>query len=99
MDHVVPIARGGDHGDENLVTTSFLRNQAKSSWTLEELGWTLHPPGNISEWDGLLSSTSRLVALRPELLGDKYLHGWHVAASGGDPPNKARQTDWPPAGR
>lgn len=88
MDHKVPIARGGSNDDDNLVTTSFLRNQAKSSWTLEELGWSLHPPGNIEEWDGLLSSTCILVAARPELLENKYLRGWHNAACAGGVPNK-----------
>jgi 5-methylcytosine-specific restriction endonuclease McrA len=80
MDHILPVARGGSDTEENLVTTSFLRNQAKSSWTLEELGWVIHPAGDIEKWDGLLGATCSLVASRPELLANKYLRTWHDAA-------------------
>ena len=31
-----------------------LRNGAKGNWLLEELGWSLHPPGDMESWDGLL---------------------------------------------
>jgi 5-methylcytosine-specific restriction endonuclease McrA len=100
LDHVVPIGRGGSDSEENLVTTSFLRNQAKGSWTLEELGWTLHPPGALDKWDGLMNATCSLVAARPSLLeGDTYLQRWHAAASGVGMPNTAMQTDRPPTGR
>ena len=100
LDHIVPIARGGVDSEGNLVTTSFLRNQAKSSWALDDLGWTLHPPGNIDEWDGLMSATSSLIEARPSLLeGDNYLRGWHFAASSIGLPNKAMQAVRPPAGR
>src|SRR5574337_296472 len=79
LDHVVPIGRGGAHSDDNLVTTSFLRNQAKSSWTLEELEWTLHSPGSIDEWDGLMGATWSLIEGRPSLLGgDTYLRRWDL---------------------
>ncbi len=54
IDHVVPVTRGGADDESNWVTTSMARNSAKMNWTLEELGWTLHPPGNFGEWDGLL---------------------------------------------
>lgn len=80
LDHIVPIARGGADADENLVTTSMLRNQAKSSWTLDELGWQLRPGGNNADWDGLLERTTDILADRPELLNDRYLRGWHNAA-------------------
>jgi HNH endonuclease len=46
IDHVVPVTRGGADDESNWVTTSMARNSAKMNWTLEELGWTLHPPGN-----------------------------------------------------
>jgi hypothetical protein len=55
LDHVVPIARGGWDDEANLVSTSTLHNSAKANWTLEELGWSLHPPGALSQWDGLLA--------------------------------------------
>jgi len=53
LDHVEPIAQGGLDEQENMVTTSMLRNSAKQLWTLEELGWTLLPAGDMKAWDGL----------------------------------------------
>ena len=54
IDHLVPVSRGGADDKSNYVTTSVLRNSAKAHWTLEELGWTLHPPGLMGSWDGLM---------------------------------------------
>lgn len=61
VDHVVPIHRGGADVESNLVTTSMRRNQAKSNWTLDQVGWTLHPVGSLDEWDGLSRVFLRLV--------------------------------------
>ena len=54
VDHVVPVTRGGADDESNWVTTSMARNSAKMNWTLNELGWTVHPPGDIKHWDGLI---------------------------------------------
>jgi hypothetical protein len=48
IDHVVPVTRGGADAEANWVTTSMLRNAAKAHWSLEELGWTLHPANGTS---------------------------------------------------
>ena len=53
VDHIFPISRGGPDVDSNWATTSMLANQAKLHWTLDELGWTLHEPGDLHNWDGL----------------------------------------------
>ncbi len=53
IDHIVLIARGGMDKKENWVTTSMKRNLVKNNWTLEELEWSLYPPGDIAAWDGL----------------------------------------------
>jgi hypothetical protein len=55
LDHVVPVARGGRNDEVNLVSTSMLRNSAKANSTLEELGWSLHPSGDMRRWDGMLA--------------------------------------------
>ena len=39
IDHVIPVARGGADDESNVVTTSMLRNSAKSNWLLDEVGW------------------------------------------------------------
>lgn len=56
IDHIIPVARGGpsDPWPENWVTTSMRRNAAKADWTLDELGWSIHPAGSLADWDGLL---------------------------------------------
>ena len=54
VDHIISVARGGAGEESNWVCTSQLRNSAKSNWLLEELGWQLHEPGDLKEWDGLL---------------------------------------------
>lgn len=55
LDHVLPVCRGGRDDQDNLVSTSMLRNSTKSNWTLDELGWSIHPPGDMKHWDGLLA--------------------------------------------
>lgn len=82
IDHVIPVARGGEDILANWVTTSQLRNSAKSNWLLEELGWTLLPEGEISQWDGLTSWFISYVTQHPEHQLDPYIKTWHKAALG-----------------
>lgn len=51
VDHIKPLGRGGADDEPNWVTASMLSNKVKDQWTLEDLGWSLHPPGPV-EWDG-----------------------------------------------
>ena len=67
LDHIVPIARGGEDAEPNWVTTSMLRNSAKANALLEEIGWELHPPGRRDEWDGLTGWIIALVDGDPAL--------------------------------
>ncbi len=55
IDHIIPIARGGTNEESNWITTSQLRNSAKSNHILTDLGWEILPKGKIEEWDGLCS--------------------------------------------
>lgn len=80
IDHVVPVSRGGLDHEGNRVTTSMLRNSAKSSWTLEELGWSLKPPGSLQVWDGLLGWFRSYVSDHPETLQIATVREWHRAA-------------------
>jgi hypothetical protein len=80
IDHVHPVARGGTNDDDNCVTTSMIRNSAKSNWTLEELGWRLVQPGDMQEWDGLLDWFTTLVSNDKAHLADTYLRRWYYAA-------------------
>lgn len=79
IDHVVPVARGGVDDDSNWVTTSMVRNAAKSNWTLEELGWQLVDPGDPSTWDGLSRWFVDYVDAHQKLLADPYISKWSNA--------------------
>lgn len=81
VDHLHPVARGGADETDNWLTTSMLRNSAKSNWTLEELGWELHAPGDPVEWDGLTRWFLEMTNRDGALLSNPYLRRWHSAAS------------------
>lgn len=80
LDHLVPVARGGAEQPDNWVCTSMLRNAAKGLWTLEELGWTLHPPGDITEWDGMLQWYLNYVQSHERVLSNAFLKKWYRLA-------------------
>jgi 5-methylcytosine-specific restriction endonuclease McrA len=81
VDHLVPIARGAPDNMGNWMTTSQLRNSAKSNWTLEELGWRKHPEGDLSIWDGLTSWFQDYIAGHPEHLSDSYIRAWRAKSN------------------
>lgn len=80
VDHVVPVSRGGSDRESNWVCTSQLRNSAKSNWLLEELGWKLHEPGRVDDWDGMVHWYVEYIGQHAEFLEDKYLSSWYRAA-------------------
>lgn len=90
VDHVVPIARGGEDNEQNIITTSMLNNSIKSNWQLQELGWTLREAGNLADWDGLTSQFLELVRKNSELLEDSYIKRWALASQ--DLLNKSKCT-------
>ena len=79
VDHVVPVARGGPDDQTNWVTTSQLRNSAKSNWLLGELGWTLQPGGDLRDWDGLSGWFLEYIEAHPDLLGFPAIKSWYHA--------------------
>lgn len=90
IDHVVPVALGGEDIDSNWVTTSQLRNSAKANWTLEALGWERVSGGDIHAWDGLtkwcldyLERDSKFVDPTSGVM-DRGLRSWHRAAIGAE---------------
>lgn len=80
IDHVVPVSRGGADEESNWVCTSMRRNMAKGHWTLEELGWTLLPPGDFAAWDGLLGWFVGEYQREPELKAVPAIQKWYAAA-------------------
>jgi hypothetical protein len=80
VDHVIAVSRGGPDEESNWVCTSQLRNCAKSNWSLAELGWALHEPGCLDDWDGLINWYVKYIDQHKEFLKDKYLSSWYRAA-------------------
>jgi 5-methylcytosine-specific restriction endonuclease McrA len=77
LDHVVPVALGGDSLDQsNLVCACWSCNLQKSALPLDSLGWKLMNAQTDADWDGLSSLYEPLwVALdRPELGANE--RGW-----------------------
>jgi len=79
IDHLIPIARGGQDLESNWVTTSMIRNSAKSNWTLEELNWKLHDSGQLNEWNGLINCFLDLSDKNSLYEKDSYISAWKVA--------------------
>ena len=80
IDHIYPIAKGGQDHKDNWVTTSMKNNSIKSNYTIEEIRWTLYPKGNLNDWDGLTSMFLELVDSHKELLLDNYIKSWYVVS-------------------
>jgi hypothetical protein len=80
VDHVVPVARGGNDDPSNWVTTSMLRNAAKGHWTLEELEWKLVPAGQLADWDGLSGWFLEFVGRDQSALESRAIREWRQAA-------------------
>jgi hypothetical protein len=81
VDHVIPVTRGGEDEESNWVTTSMAHNSAKMNWTVEELGWKIHPQGDSRAWDGMLRWFLEYTARNPQSLIDAGMRGWHRAAT------------------
>jgi hypothetical protein len=81
VDHVLPVSRGGTDDESNWITTSMVRNAAKASFTLDELGWSLHPSGNIDDWDGLLGWFIDQAHTDHLVLDDPYVRQWFNAGN------------------
>ena len=80
LDHVVPVFHGGADDASNLVTTSMLCNSRKANWTLEEMGWTLHPAAPDGQWDGLTGLFLQLVRKDPGLEANKAIKHWYAVS-------------------
>ncbi|MFJ8234127.1 HNH endonuclease [Ureibacillus sp. NPDC094379] len=80
IDHIEPIAQGGTNDVSNLICTSMMRNSAKSNFTLKQLGWEIHPRGNLKDWDGLVYWFLNYVEKYPDFLQIQYIKQWYSIA-------------------
>lgn len=58
LEHVTPLARGGEDAASNWVTTCYACNDARGHRLLEEIGWELRP-NQQSGWLGLTQYLGR----------------------------------------
>jgi hypothetical protein len=94
IDHIDPVAREGPDNSVNLVCCSMLTNSIKSNWTLEQLGWSLLPPGDFKAWDGMTSWFLRRAKKDAQALGDPYIQKWYRAGCDvllADTPERSKQ--------
>ena len=56
------------------------RNSAKGNWTLEDLGWTLQPPGDVRRWDGMMRWFLEYTEAHPETATSGTVRQWRKAA-------------------
>ena len=87
VDHIFPIAQGGADEVGNWATTSMKNNSIKSNYSLEEIHWSLHPAGNLSDWDGLTRLFIELVDKNNDLLKDSYIRSWYKISKSVCPPS------------
>jgi len=84
IDHVVPVALGGADDESNVVTTSMLRNSAKSNWLCKDLGWPAELAEPVPGWDGLLPWFLSEWDRNRRLQQYSSLRGWYQAARAAD---------------
>ena len=85
------VAIGGVDAESNWITTSQIRNSAKGAWTLEELGWKEQPPGELTQWDGLMGHFVEYFDNNPPLAEQPYLKTWRDAVTACEA-NRAKQS-------
>lgn len=79
LDHLVPVSGGGKDIEENWITTSMTKNLKKSNISLDELNWSLHPKGNIEQWDGLAAWYMDWSSFHSSANNIRFNKGWHSA--------------------
>ncbi len=80
IDHVTPVAMGGEDQESNWVCCSMLTNSIKSNWTIGQLQWELLPKGNLEDWDGMIHWFVEQVKSDKKLIEVPYIKKWFNAA-------------------
>ncbi|MBI1651175.1 hypothetical protein [Hyphomicrobium sulfonivorans] len=81
LEHINPISIGGAEAGGNWITTSMARNQLRSRFSLEALGWQVQPRSPLSDWDGGVGALLSLLKAHPNLLEGPhgtYLKKWRT---------------------
>ncbi len=67
LEHIDPVSIGGVEAEDNWITTSMARNQVRSRYSLEALGWKVQPRNPLPDWDGGLETFFDLLKAQPAL--------------------------------
>ena len=86
VEHLDPIATGGTETEDNWITTSMARNQVRSRYSLEALGWKVQQRTPLREWDGGIATFLELFDRFPELRATPRLKRWHSLCQSCIPP-------------
>jgi hypothetical protein len=84
VEHLDPISIGGQETEANWITTSMARNQVRSRYSLEALGWSVRPREPKQDWDGGVRIFLNLMDRYPELstgTWGPYLSRWRKIAA------------------
>lgn len=79
LEHIDPVAVGGAEAEGNWITTSMARNQVRSRYSLEALGWQVQPRQPLGGWDGGVGTFLAILEAFPSLLDGPhgtYLTRW-----------------------
>ncbi|WP_152024966.1 hypothetical protein [Candidatus Filomicrobium marinum] len=84
LEHIDPVAVGGTETEDNWITTSMARNQVRSRYTLDSLGWKIMPRALLADWDGGVRTFVDLLHANPALLESAhgaYLRRWQLTVT------------------
>ncbi len=79
LEHIAPVAVGGAEAEGNWITTSMARNQVRSRYSLEALGWQVQPRTPLPDWDGGVRAFLALLDTFPSIFASAsgaYLMRW-----------------------
>lgn len=76
IDHIVPVAQGGDNSPENLITTAAATNTGLGVGFASKVGLVLTDP-IANDWNGCVDEFLTLLERFPELLMDAYVAKCH----------------------
>ena len=76
IDHVIAVTNGGANVIDNYLSVSLQTNTIKINKTLDELGWTVQPPGDLADWDGETSWFVGQVKAHNRLLRNTRIARW-----------------------
>ncbi|MTD93914.1 hypothetical protein GIW81_06140 [Hyphomicrobium sp. xq] len=86
VEHLDPVSMGGAETEDNWITTSMARNQVRSRYSLEALGWKVLPRNPMADWEGGVRAFLEILDAYPSALAGvngQYLKRWRAVVIAG----------------